>query len=391
MSLVTKKNPVGKDWYIRKLQEWLYAKLVAKWGSDVVYDCYGRVYRNKTDNGYRAEVYKGRGEYSDVYWDDSKQVISFFGVAPTEQISEDAEVDVHLVFFVNLDFKSATKRNDEEIRRDVYSILKKDPFGFQLKESHTGIENCLTEYPGTSRDERLKFFDMHPGHVFRFDMNLRYDPDMCYEITETEDEDVPGETPAGDVENFTDVAYDQVTGELVWSGTEAGDYLTQIYYLDPVTGQPYVNGEGNLLTVGAFPGTGYTETQFTPGDVVLKWRRVSTVSFTPLTDWVEYTLTVERLAKRYVKLRRLSTNDVLQTITSYTVYNRVNNAIAGDPVTNLADIVTRWNSDGVNTSFATIETAEAYPSESSVQYYRFLLAPVESATTYLAGAIYVDF
>lgn len=193
MALYVKKNPVGIDWYIRKLQERLYAKLTAKWGSSVTYDCYGRCSRNKTEDGYKAEIYKGNNEYGDVYFDDATHdVVSFFGVDDDIAISEEAEANVHLVFFANINFKSSTKRSDEEIKKDVYDILKSFPEGFKVSAQKTGIERCLSEYPGTQRDSRLKFFDTHPHHVFRFDFDLRYDAGKCYKIQEEEDDETSG-------------------------------------------------------------------------------------------------------------------------------------------------------------------------------------------------------
>src|SRR5690606_27118653 len=135
-----------------------------------LYACYGRAYRNRTDNGNKAEVYVSDNNYREVYWDDSLAAISFFGQSGIEKQGLKSEVDVHLVFFVDLvklalkhpDDSAITHRSDEEVRQTVTSIIGRYSNGFTVMSVELWIENVLKEYDGTIRDERLKFVDMHP-------------------------------------------------------------------------------------------------------------------------------------------------------------------------------------------------------------------------------------
>lgn len=183
-------SPVGVDVPIRKFQEKIHPLIMAKWGLDplvsaenALYQSYGRAYKNRKDSGYVAEVFTSGTEYKDVYWDDTLNAISFFGIGQqiTHAIKE--TVDVHLVFFVDLaKVKPAitNKRADEEVRLDLLNIIQTNNFGFRLTGMELGIENVLKEYPGTRRDERLKYVDMHPVHCFRLNFSLTYDKNICY-------------------------------------------------------------------------------------------------------------------------------------------------------------------------------------------------------------------
>jgi hypothetical protein len=177
--LITLTNPIGIDWYVQKLQTYVHDQLLSKWAvqsSD--YIAYGRCYRNKTDNGYVAEHYTGAGNYKEVYWDGSVSAVSFFGNGNVSRRGAMASVDVHLVFFVNTELikPSIEHRADEEVRQDVSAILGTNKDGFQVAGIDFGIENVLREYPGSRRDERLKYIDMHPVHCFRINLKLNYDP-----------------------------------------------------------------------------------------------------------------------------------------------------------------------------------------------------------------------
>lgn len=176
--LITKTSPVGIDQHIQKAQERLYAYLVKQWGENIKYDCYGRCYRNKKGTGYVAEVFKAGEEYKEVYWNDSLDAISFFGVS--DKIKEGAlnTANIHLVFFVNLSKlkPDIAHRADEEVRLDVFNALGKSSFGFQFQSIDLWLENVLREYPGSIRDDRLKAVDMHPVHCFRFNYLLSFNP-----------------------------------------------------------------------------------------------------------------------------------------------------------------------------------------------------------------------
>ena len=184
--LITKTSPVGIDILIKRFQTHLHSRLITTWAlnvDDPLYRCYGRCYRNQSkENGYIAENYEGENNYKEVYWDDALKAISFFGTAVrTENESGQHVTNVHLVFFLNLALlkPSITHRADEEVHKDVLNVIGKSLHGFQVDSIETGIENVLREYPGSRRDDRLKYVDMHPVHCFRINLSVSYNINNC--------------------------------------------------------------------------------------------------------------------------------------------------------------------------------------------------------------------
>lgn len=175
--LITKTNPVGLDWHIQKVQERLYEELLKKWGA-VTYHCYGRAHRNRTTDGYTAEIYTGGDRYKEVYWDSAADAVSFFGLHGTEKKDAANTIGVHLVFFVNLAKlkPGIAHRADEEIRQDVFNVVGGHSYGLSFHSIELWVENVLKEYPGSRREERLKYVDMHPVHCFRINYNLTFNP-----------------------------------------------------------------------------------------------------------------------------------------------------------------------------------------------------------------------
>lgn len=180
--LVVRNNPIGIDWYVQRLQTYIHGQLLTRWAIDTAqYNAYGRCYRNKEvgGSGYIAENYTSSGNYKEVYWDSSLSAISFFGLSGNIlRKNASAMADVHLVFFTDLAKlkPSVAHRADEEVRQDVTNLLQASQWGFMHQSTEFGIENVLKEYPGSRRDDRLKYVDMHPVHCFRLNLKLIYDP-----------------------------------------------------------------------------------------------------------------------------------------------------------------------------------------------------------------------
>ena len=187
--LIAKSNPVGIDVAIGKFQSMLHTALMGKWGLDTedpaqnaLYECYGRVYRNKTANGYVAEAYTGNGEYKSVSWNDGLHALSFFGVG-TEESKEAIGVksQVHLVFFVNLAKlkPSIAHRADEETRLDVLELLMPVlRYGFTFTGLETSVERAMKEYPASYKGSTATVVDTHPVHCFRLNFELKHDKFM---------------------------------------------------------------------------------------------------------------------------------------------------------------------------------------------------------------------
>jgi hypothetical protein len=171
--LVTKTNPVGIDYGIQTLQTDLHDALLTKWGiSSSEYKAYGRCYRKPTDTGYIVANYDSGAEYTGLF-DDTLKAISFFGQSPITRLDQKESTEVHLVFFVNLVAlkPSITHRADEEVRKDVISLIGPASYGFAYTGFDITIESVLREY----RASWHKLMDMHPFHCFRINLKVQYD------------------------------------------------------------------------------------------------------------------------------------------------------------------------------------------------------------------------
>lgn len=177
--LISRTLPTGVDFHVQALQSSLHDRLLEDWGIAAdQYKAYGRCYRNASDNGYTAENYEGGNEYAEVYWTDALSAISFFGTGATTRVGVMNQAEVHLVFFADLAklFPAISHRADEELRNQVQRLIGKHGNGFEYVSTETGLENVLREYPGSRRDERLKYVDTHPVHCFRINLRLSYRP-----------------------------------------------------------------------------------------------------------------------------------------------------------------------------------------------------------------------
>lgn len=185
MSLVQRTAPEGIDKRIDSLQKQLFSSLKTKWNlADARYNCHPRCYRNQGAGGdYVAELKVSGNDYNETWTNDMVDVTSFFGLGVDEQVAVDnmMTANIHLIFFVDLSaIKPGDDRNDSEARTDVQSVIDTagQSLGFTLQRVSTGLDNCLKEYPGSRKDDGLKYRDMHPLHVFRFDMQLNYQPTL---------------------------------------------------------------------------------------------------------------------------------------------------------------------------------------------------------------------
>jgi hypothetical protein len=178
--LITKTDPVGIDWHVQELQTKIHNQLVTDWAlADATkYQAYGRCYRNKIDAGYIAEVLTTGKEYKEVFWNDELTALSFFGLSGQIKHGLKHEADVHFVMFANLAklFPGAAHRMDEELRKQVFDLIGRFLMGFTVTGIELWLENVLKEYPGSRRENRLKYVDMHPVHCFRINMKIFYNP-----------------------------------------------------------------------------------------------------------------------------------------------------------------------------------------------------------------------
>lgn len=177
--LVVKATTVGVDTPIQRMQTYLYNALLTKWAlTSSTFNMYGRAYRNASLDGYTPEVYVGKKEYSEVYYDDNVYASAFFGVGSEIVNSRTAvTADVFIIFMVNLSkIKPGTNRNDEEAHIDVQTLVTKLFNGFTFTGITTGIDNVFKDYSWWRKNKGIKFTDTHPQHCFRLNFKLIYNP-----------------------------------------------------------------------------------------------------------------------------------------------------------------------------------------------------------------------
>jgi len=195
VSVFTKPNPVGVDIKIQNFQTLLYSTLVKKWNLDPVtdWDCYGRAYRNQNDNtgGYVPEAFVGDttidSEYQELFFDDTKAAVSFFGVGETSTYggAHGAGTATTPVFWVMSCDVTRLKpliigyRADEEIRNDAQRACQAPMWGMMMTGWVTGIDNVFKEYPGFRKKDGLPYRDMQKFHCFRINFDLTYNIRDC--------------------------------------------------------------------------------------------------------------------------------------------------------------------------------------------------------------------
>jgi hypothetical protein len=158
----TKTTPVGLDKKIQFIQNSIYDRIQSLWGlteSQIL--SYGRVYRIKTEEGEVLRWYSSGIDYSehDMGLDDKYAVQFFFTASDDRSFDTDFEVEVGLNFFVNLSTvkPSVTHRADEEVKWDVYKLLKPSE-----------------RFLGFSAPDVPYKWDLQPYHAFKVNLKLTY-------------------------------------------------------------------------------------------------------------------------------------------------------------------------------------------------------------------------
>ncbi len=161
----------------------------------------------------------------------------------------------------------------------------------------------------------------------------------------------------GTLANFTDFTFNQVTGEMEFTGATPDSNLIQTDFLKyPLDGTSYINGEDTGFSIGPFAGESAFAEYFTPGSVLVKWRRISPgPSFAPLSAWKEKVLTTTRLQRRWYRLWRIigsTFGEIYPGFAPLDVYNVEGDVIGvANDITELIDL---WNGDPANANFSII-------------------------------------
>lgn len=172
MPLIKKISPVGIDRIIDSIQVVLYNKL--GWDSlpNVTYEANHRANKNETANGIIPEIYDGKKEYREVYFNDKVDASSFFLIDDTRTGDKLYTIIVSIIFQLKLDkiFPLITHRADEEAHKQVLDVLEKTTL-VKINSLQTGIANV---YSGLLVDQS-KFDNMQPFHVFKVDIDVNYE------------------------------------------------------------------------------------------------------------------------------------------------------------------------------------------------------------------------
>tara|TARA_R110001592_G_scaffold313185_1_gene588561 strand:- start:134 stop:793 length:660 start_codon:yes stop_codon:yes gene_type:complete len=185
--LILKNSPVGIDTVINNINKLVYDDL--NWLSTnynpIHYTAYHRALKNPNGQGglipevYNIDTVTRRGEYSEVFYDDSLDASSFFYVDDNQSTIDNGRMfntTLSMVFQVDLSIvASAIKhRGDAEIHRVVVNAINKGIYG-KVSNVVTGIQNVYSEF----EQSQIDFTDMHPFHCFRVDIDVNYEFQCC--------------------------------------------------------------------------------------------------------------------------------------------------------------------------------------------------------------------
>ena len=115
-----------------------------------------------------AEVYTEKGEYRDVFIDDTKGgVIGFEVIDRVYNLRWQSTVDI--IFTINLDLAGIKgERYDEVFLTDAVSILQAN--GINIKGVKEGVEDVFSSFETGGYTHR----DMQPNFVFSIEIDLFY-------------------------------------------------------------------------------------------------------------------------------------------------------------------------------------------------------------------------
>ena len=164
---------VGIDTVIASLQSEFYDLISTLWQGEV--NGYGRVYRNKGDNGIVPEWYAGEREYEPVYYDDMFAGNFFFIDGDSHPTSDEFcyTSDVKVCFMVNLAeiLPNETGRADAKAQEDIVRALRAFAYErYTITGIEKGIENVLRGFDTS----QIQFEDIHPKHTFAVNLKLAY-------------------------------------------------------------------------------------------------------------------------------------------------------------------------------------------------------------------------
>ena len=154
-----KENPVGIDYEIQRIQEYLYKNLKS-WNIEA----FGRV--EKLDNDLL--IFKKGIDYEKALGlnDSSNGRFFFLDSNLTTEKSKQLTTDIELVFLLNIKKikPEITHRADEEVKMEILNFLK--------KKVHGSIE--ILKGQEVLKSFETKLLDMQPYHFIKFSFEHKY-------------------------------------------------------------------------------------------------------------------------------------------------------------------------------------------------------------------------
>lgn len=181
MGLNTTFSNVGIDKVIKSIQSQLYTRIsedVALFGIE----CYGRIFKNPSDNGFIAEWYdKDIEDYREVYYNEEFGLVFFFIVSDQSTTNDEFVFSskVKCVFMCNLERGyGSVIRNDEVLKADLVSILRDISLG---RYEITGTDNDIESIFSGFDIEKIKLNNMQPLYCLAVLLDMHYEllPNKC--------------------------------------------------------------------------------------------------------------------------------------------------------------------------------------------------------------------
>ena len=179
MAIIRRENARGIDAKIDVLQTHLYDfNAFTAWQSS--WSCHDRanlVPNGKHDGKLKAMTYRS-GEYTDVYMDDSFNIVTFFTAPKKRPVVTDLLVDTTVSMYLQCNlsglFPEASHRADEEVINRFIHAFHRQP-EFRLAEVVTTIDEV---YRGLDT-EKLMLDDIGKWLALRFDLEVSYEAE-CF-------------------------------------------------------------------------------------------------------------------------------------------------------------------------------------------------------------------
>lgn len=157
-----------------------------------------------------------------------------------------------------------------------------------------------------------------------------------------------GGTSPAPVTNWTSSSYAGSTGQFTLSGG-TGDALTELAILKyPYDGTGYINAYNESFSVGAFPGNTIDLTYFTPGQALLRYRRLQpNPPYAPITATSDTVLTITRLSRRPAYVYNVLDNTYIDPIFFPLIPINVN-GVELTQANNINEFISIMNADPAN-------------------------------------------